>query len=82
MIPRRPSGRQDLVRLSLDGRAAGVAHDDNRKLEALRRVNRQQPHRFGALLLGHGLDLPCSDELLISDEADEPLEIAAAQLLV
>ncbi len=45
-------------------------------------MNRHQPHRFGALLLGHGLDLPCADELLISDEADEALEIAAAELLV
>ena len=43
---------EDLVRLSLDGRAAGVAHDDDRELEALGRVNRHQPHRFGALLLG------------------------------
>jgi hypothetical protein len=45
-------------------------------------VDRQQPNRVGALLLGHSLQLLRPDRLLLEDEADEPLDVGSAQLLV
>ena len=45
-------------------------------------MNRQQPDGVGALLLRHGVALRRADRLLLLDEADEALDIRAAQLLV
>ena len=62
--------------------AAGVGDDHHLELEPLGRVNRQQPDGVGALLLGHGVALRRPDRLLLLDEADEALDVGAAQLLV
>ena len=56
--------------------APGVRHDHDLELEALRAVDRQQPHRPAALLLRDGLELLRAERLLITDEADEPRESA------
>ena len=45
-------------------------------------MDRQQPHRARALLLGDRLELRGAGGLLVGDEAEEALEVAAAQLLV
>ena len=45
-------------------------------------MDRQQPDRVGALLLGDGLELRRADGLLVADEPDEALDVGAAQLLV
>ena len=45
-------------------------------------MDREQPHRVGALLLGDGLELAGADGFLVAHEADEALDIRAAQLLV
>ena len=42
----------------------------------------QQPHRVGPLLLRDGVALGGADGLLLLDEADEALDVRAAQLLV
>ena len=42
----------------------------------------QQADRIGALLLGDGVALDGADRLLLADEADEPLDVRPAQLLV
>ena len=42
----------------------------------------EEPHRVGVLLLGHGLELARAHRFLIADEADEALDVAAAQVLV
>ena len=42
----------------------------------------EKPHGVAVLLLGHGLQLPCADGLLLAHEAHEALDVAAAQLLV
>ena len=62
--------------------AAGVRDDDDLELEALGGVDRQQPHRVGAFLLRDGVALGRADRVLLADEADEPLDVGAAQLLV
>ena len=75
--------REDLVgRRRPAGVAAGVGDDDDLELEPLRGVDRQQPHRVGALLLRDRLELRRAERLLVADEADEALDVAAAQLLV
>ena len=45
-------------------------------------MDRQQPHRVGSLLLRDRLELARADGLLLGDEADEALDVGAAQLLV
>ena len=60
----------------------GIGDDDDVELEPFRRVDRQQAHRVGTFLLRHGVGLLGADGLLPGDEANEPLEIRAAQLLV
>ena len=45
-------------------------------------MDRQQPHRARPLLLGDRLELARADRLLLADEPDEALDVAAAQLLV
>ena len=42
----------------------------------------EEPDGVGVLLLGHGLELARAHRLLIADEADEALDVAAAQVLV
>ena len=59
-----------------------VGDDDDLELEPLRGVDREQADGVGALLLGHRVGLLRADVLLPLDEADEPLEVGAAQLLV
>jgi hypothetical protein len=62
--------------------APGVGDDDDLELEPLRPMDRQQPDRIGALLLGDGVALGRAHRLLLLDEADEALDVGAAQLLV
>ena len=62
--------------------APRVGDDDDLELEPLRGVDRQQPHRARALLLGDRLELRGAGSLLVGDEAEEALEVTAAQLLV
>ena len=45
-------------------------------------MDREQPHRVGALLLGDSVPLDRADGVLLVDEADEALDVRAAQLLV
>ena len=45
-------------------------------------MDRQQADGAGALLLRDGLELVRADGLLVGDEADEPLNVGTAQLLV
>ena len=45
-------------------------------------MDREQPDRVGPLLLRDRLQLARADRLLVADEADEALDVAAAQLLV
>src|SRR5262249_34906019 len=71
---------QDLVRSRL--LAPGIGNDHDLELEALRGVDRQQPHRVCALLLRDGIALGGADGVLLADEADEALDVGAAQLLV
>ena len=82
--PKLPSGR---TRISFaDGRAdavaPGVGDDHDLELEPLRRMDRQQADRVGALLLGDRLELGRADRLLVADHVDEPRDVRAAQLLV
>ena len=62
--------------------AARVGDDDDLELEPLRGVDRQEAHGVGALFLGHRLELRGAEGLLVAQEADEALQIAAAHLLV
>ena len=62
--------------------ASGVGDDDHLELEPLRSVDREQAHRICSLLLGDRVALGRADGLLLLDEANEALEIRAAQLLV
>ena len=81
--PNRPSGRQRISSASVPPVvAARVGDDDDLELEPLRRVDRQQPDHVGALLLGDRLELGGADRVLLRDEADEALDVGAAQLLV
>ena len=73
---------EDLVGRRRVAVAAGVGDDDDLELESLGRVDRQQPNGIGALFLGHGVALCGPDGLLLLDEADEALDVGAAQLLV
>ena len=74
--------REDLVGRRRRLVAAGVGDDHDLELEPLRRMDREQPHGVGALLLGDRLELARADRLLLGDEADEALDVGAAQLLV
>src|SRR5207237_3742967 len=73
---------EDLV----GGRRAAVAtrvgDHDHLELEPLRRVDRQQAYRVCALLLRDRLELSRSDRFLLANEADEALDVRAAELLV
>ena len=75
--------RDDLVR---PARATGVAprvrDDHDLELETLCAVDRQQPHRTPALLLGHRLELLRAERVLLADESDEPGDVGAADRLV
>ena len=73
---------EDLVGRGRRAVPARVGDDDDLELEPLRGVNREQPHRARALLLRHGLPLRRADRLLLAHEADEALDVRAAQLLV
>ena len=59
-----------------------VCHDNDLELEPLRRVDREQTNGARSLLLRHRLELRGAHGLLIADERDEALDVAAAQLLV
>src|SRR6185437_1146565 len=48
----------------------------------LRRVDREQADGLGSLLLRDRLELARAERLLVGDEADEALDVWAAQLLV
>ena len=74
--------REDLVRRRRRLVAARVGDDHDLELEALRRVDRQQANRVGPLLLRDCLELARADRLLLVHEADEALDVGAAQLLV
>ena len=73
---------EDLVGRGSVAIATGIGDDHDLELEPFRRVDRQQPHRVGSLLLGHSVALGRADRLLLLDEADEALDVGAAQLLV
>ena len=45
-------------------------------------MDRQQPDGVASLLLRDGLELPRADGLLVEHEADEALDVGAAQFLV
>ena len=45
-------------------------------------MDREQPDDIGALLLGDGLELGRADRVELANEADEALDVRAAQLLV
>ena len=62
--------------------AAGVRDDDDLELEPLRGVDGQQPHRARPLLLRDRLELAHAGRVLLEHEADEALDVGAAQLLV
>ena len=62
--------------------AAGVRDDHDLELEALGGVDREEPDGVGAFLLGDRVGLLGADVLLPLDEAHEPLEVGAAELLV
>ena len=59
-----------------------IGDHDDLELEPLRAVDREQPDDIGALLLGNGLELGRADRVELADEADEALDVRAAQLLV
>ena len=77
-----PVGQADDL-LSAAGRAvaARVGDYDDRELETLRRVHRQQPDRIRALVLCQRLRLVHSGRALVGDEANEPFDVTAAQVL-
>ena len=62
--------------------ATGVRDDHNLEFEPLRPVDREQPNRTSALLLGHGLELLRAERVLLADEADESRDVGAADRLV
>src|SRR4029079_11775651 len=62
--------------------AAGVRDDDDLELQAFGSMDRQQPDDVGVLLLGDGLELLRTGLVLFADEADEALDVCAAQLFV
>ena len=62
--------------------APGVRDDHDLELEPLRRVDREQPNRASALLLGDGLELLRAERILLADEADEAGDVGAADRLV
>ena len=72
----------DLLTPGRHALAAGVGDDDNLELEALRGVDGQEANRAGSLLLRHRLELLHPGGVLLGDEADEALDVGAAQLLV
>ena len=82
--PEPPVGeRNDLVAAARSADVApGVRDDHDLELEALRRVDREQAHRVGALFLGDGLELLRAERILLADEADEAREVAPADRLV
>lgn len=61
---------------------AGIGNDNDLELETLCRMDREQAHGVGALLLRDRLELTRPEVLLIAKEADKALEIAAPHLLV
>ena len=71
--PKRPS---ESARISCARRrrpvAACVGDDDDLELEALGGVDRQQPHRVGALLLRDRLELARADGLLLATKRTKP----------
>ena len=75
--------RDDLVR---PARATDVTprvrHDHDLELETLCAVDRQEPDRATALLLGHCLELLRAERVLLADELDEPGDVGAADRLV
>ena len=73
---------QDLVRGGRVAVAPGVGDDHDLELEPLGCVDGQEPNRVGALLLGDRVALGRADRFLLLDEADEPFDVRAAQLLV
>ena len=82
--PEAPVGeRDDLVRPARPADvAAGIRDDHDLELETLRSVDREQPNRACALLLGDRLELLRAERLLLADEADESGDVGAADRLV
>ena len=82
--PKRPSESATIS--SRPARPADVAprvrDDHDLELEPLRGVDREQPNRAGALLLGDRFELLRAERLLLADEADEPGDVGAANRLV
>ena len=74
--------REDLVGRGRLAIAPRVGDDDDLELESLCGMDRQQPDRVAAFLLGNGFELARPHRLLLGDEADEALDVRAAQLLV
>ena len=74
--------REDLARSGRRSVTPCIRDDDDLELEPLRRVDRQQANRLASLLFGDGLELACTDGLLVANEADEALDVRSAQLLV
>ena len=73
---------QDLVAHGVLGVPPRVGDDHDLELEALRRVNGQEPHRIAALFLRDSLALARAGGLLVGDEAEEAFDVGTAELLV
>ena len=71
----------DLFSASCRAVAAGVRDDHDRELEALGGMHRQQPDGVGAFVLGKRLGLVHAGCALVGDEADEALDVPAAEIL-
>ena len=79
--PEAPVGEaEDLV--GARALAARIGHDHDLELEPLGGMDREQPHRVGALLLRDRVALGRADGVLLGDEPDEALDVGAAELLV
>ena len=72
---------EDLIRGGTGLSPPGVGDDDDLELQALCRMDGEQPHRVGALFLGRRLLGRGSGGAEVGDEANEALDVGPAQLL-
>ena len=82
--PKRPSDSATISSgpLGPPDVATGVRDDDDLELQALRRMDGEQPHGTAALLLGDGFELLRAERVLVAHEADEALDVRSADRLV
>src|SRR5262245_64246083 len=72
---------EDLVGRRRLAAAPLIGDDHDLELQPLRRMDREQADGVASLLLRDRLELARADRLLLGDEADEALDVGAAQLL-